>query len=64
MYVNASIFWSATSLHIYNSEGVVKYWVEKKQTLSSSTRFIIREWKIIIQIYDKNNRKCDNLIQN
>ena len=29
---------------------------KKKQSLSSSTRLIIREWKIIIQIYNKNNR--------
>ena len=37
---------------------------KKKQSLSSYTRLIIREWKIIILIYDKNNRQFDNLIQN
>ena len=41
--------------YIYNSEDVANYWVEKKQGLSSSTLLIIREWKIIIQIYMKNN---------
>ena len=45
-------------IYIYNSEGVANYWVEK----SSYTRLIIREWKIIIQLYDKNNRKFINLI--
>ena len=43
-------------LTFYNSEDVANYWVEKKQGLSSSTLLIIREWKIIIQIYMiKNN---------
>ena len=44
-------------IHAYahNSEGVANYWVDKKQSLSSSTRLLIREWKIIIQIYNKNN---------
>ena len=51
-------------IYIYNSEGVANYWVEKMQSLSSSNRLIIQEWKIIIQINDKNNRKFDNLIQN
>ena len=51
-------------IYMYNSEGVANYRVEKKQSLSSSTQLIIREWKIIIQIYDTNNRQFDNLIQN
>ena len=48
-----------SDIYIYNSEGVANYWVEKKQSLSSSTRLFIREWKIILQIYNKNNRQFD-----
>ena len=53
-------------IYIYNSEeDVANYWVEKKQGLSSSTLLIIREWKIIIQIYMiKNNRQFDKFLQN
>ena len=52
-------------LPIYNSENVANLWVEKKQGLSSSTLLIIREWKIIIQIYMiKNSRQFDTFLQN
>ena len=51
-------------IYIYitqNSEVIANYWVEKKQRLSSSTRLIIREWKIIIQLYNKYNRQLITL---
>ena len=52
-------------LWYYNSEDVANYWVEKKQGLSSTTLLIIREWKIIIQIYMiTNNRQFDKCLQN
>ena len=52
-------------IYIYNSEDLTNYWVDKKQGLSSSTLLIIREWKIIIQIYMiKNNRQFDKFLQN
>ena len=59
------IFENILYIYIYNSEDVANYWVEKKQGLSSSTLLIIREWKIIIQIYMiKNNRQFDKFLQN
>ena len=55
MYLHVCLY---KVLPIYNSEDVANYWVQKKQGLSSSTLLIIREWKIIIQIYMiKNNRQ-------